>query len=387
MRKVIQVTGGYYPNFGGVEQVTRDIVYALNDAEDVEQKVICLGNDGADGDVICKRGETIHDRKDGIEIIRCGSFCQISSQLLSVTYPFELHKVMESFQPDVVIFHYPNPFMAAFLLAYKRRSFQLVVYWHLDIIKQKVLGKLFHHQTISLLRRADVIIPTSEQYIEGSKYLKMFRARCHVLHNSIDVSRLQATKQTTALAGTLRKQNESKIICFALGRHVPYKGLDRLIEAAEILDDRFRFYIGGIGPLTEKLKKQAEKNPRVIFLGRIREEERVAYYQACDIFCFPSVTKNEAFGIALAEGMYFGKPAVTFTIPGSGVNFVNLNGVTGVECPNGDSKAYAEALQRLADDPALREEYGKNARKRVLENFTSEQFRKKFRELLDEVSK
>ena len=45
------------------------------------------------------------------------------------------------------------------------------------------------------------------------------------------------------------------------------------------------------------------------------------------IFCFPSITRNEAFGIALAEAMYCGKPAVTFTIEGSGVNFVSLDGV------------------------------------------------------------
>lgn len=49
------------------------------------------------------------------------------------------------------------------------------------------------------------------------------------------------------------------------------------------------------------------------------------------MFAFPSVTKNEAFGVALAEAMYCYTPAVTFTIEGSGVNWVNLNGITGIE--------------------------------------------------------
>ena len=39
--------------------------------------------------------------------------------------------------------------------------------------------------------------------------------------------------------------------------------------------------------------------------------------------------------------MYCGTPAVTFTIPGSGVNWVSLNGETGIEVPNGDDKAFA----------------------------------------------
>ena len=102
----------------------------------------------------------------------------------------------------------------------------------------------------------------------------------------------------------------------------------------------------------------------------------------CDIFCFPSVTKNEAFGLALAEGMYFGHPAVTFTIEGSGVNYVSINGVTGIECPNGDSKAYAEALKTLASDTELREKYGEAARARVIENFTFEMFKKNIIELM-----
>lgn len=85
----------------------------------------------------------------------------------------------------------------------------------------------------------------------------------------------------------------------------------------------------------------------------------------------------------IGNKMYFTKPAVTFTIPGSGVNYVNLNGVTGIECPNGDSWAYAEALKKLANDPELREKYGQAARQRVLENFTEEIFEKNLMRLID----
>ena len=46
---------------------------------------------------------------------------------------------------------------------------------------------------------------------------------------------------------------------------------------------------------------------------------------------FPSITKNEAFGVVLAEAMYCYTPAITFTIEGSGVNWVNLHQVTGLE--------------------------------------------------------
>ena len=135
--------------------------------------------------------------------------------------------------------------------------------------------------------------------------------------------------------------------------------------------------------MTESLKEEAGADRKITFLGRLPDEDLAAYCHACDIFCFPSITKNEAFGIALAEGMYCAKPAVTFTIPGSGVNYVNLNGVTGIECLNGDSQAYAEALKKLAGDEKLRKEYGEAAKKRVIDNFTVERFQSKLIKLIE----
>ena len=73
--------------------------------------------------------------------------------------------------------------------------------------------------------------------------------------------------------------------------------------------------------------------------------------------------------------MYFEKPAITFTIPGSGVNYVSLDSVTGIEVPNSDSKAYSEAISLLAWDKELRYKYGKAAKKRVEEIFMKANFK------------
>ena len=99
------------------------------------------------------------------------------------------------------------------------------------------------------------------------------------------------------------------------------------------------------------------------------DEELKLHHYAASVFAFPSITKNEAFGIALAEAMYCGTPAVTFTIPGSGVNWVSLNGETGLEVPNGDDKAFAKAIDTLLDDKGLSLKYAENGIRRVKENF------------------
>ena len=78
--------------------------------------------------------------------------------------------------------------------------------------------------------------------------------------------------------------------------------------------------------------------------------------------------------MALAEGMYYGKPAVTFTIPGSGVNYVSLNKVTGIEVENRNVEKYADAMRTLAQNKELSLKYGKAGKERVENNFLSIQF-------------
>ena len=364
-----------YPNIGGIEQVARDITASLKAGGEIEQRIICFNSNAADGDYVCRQNETVHDVVDGVEVIRCGCFAKVSSQQLSLSFGRELKRVMEEFSPDIVIFQYPNPLEAFHLLRYKRRSFKLVVFWQLDITKQKILGKLFHGQSLALLRRADMVLTSSPNYIGGSPYLRRFREKCRPLPLCVPRDKLEIPEQAPRLAEKIRAEYSGKILCFAVGRHIPYKGFSCLIKAAKLLDpEKYAVCIGGTGPLTESLKAQAADCGTVRFVGRLSNEELSAYYSACDIFCFSSITKNEAFGLALAEAMYYSKPAVTFNIPGSGVNFVSLDGVTGIECPNGDEAAYARAITTLGENKALREEYGANARKRVEETFMFERF-------------
>ena len=187
------------------------------------------------------------------------------------------------------------------------------------------------------------------------------------------------------MAENIRKEYAGRTISFSAGRLVPYKGFKYLIEASEYLDDEFAVLIAGGGILNDELREQSKSHPRVRLLGRISDAELNAYYLAADMIAFPSITKNEAFGIALVEGMHFGKSAVTFTIPGSGVNFVNLDGVTGIECPNMNAKAFAQAMMTLKNDPELRKTLGENARLRVMQNFMYSAFKEKINNLINEL--
>ncbi len=373
MKKILHISKFYYPYRGGTEQIAQDMVNALKGK--YEQKIICFNSEKKD---------TI-DIVEGCEVYRCGIEIVISSQPISLSYPKRLKKLILEFNPDAIILHYPNPYVSEFLLKYITSVTKLVVYWHLDIVKQKVLSKLFIHQNNLILRRANILIATSPLYVEGSPYLSKSKNKCVVIPNCINERRLIVTNEVLSEAKRIREKYKEKILCLAVGRHTEYKGFKYLIQASKYLDDRFVICITGKGEETESLKKEAKGDSKVHFLGTIDDVHLCAYLKEMDIFCFPSITKNEAFGVALAEGMYYGKPTVTFTIPGSGVNYVSLNGVTGIEVENRNVQAYAEAMEKLANSPELRKKLGKAARQRVIENFMDKQFRINICKVIDDL--
>ena len=372
--KILHISNYYYPHIGGIEQVARDFANSIKDAE---QKVFCFNHEKGDK----------KDVVDGVEIIRAGCFAKVSSQSLSFSYGKLLKKTFKEFEPDTVVFHFPNPFGSHYLLKLlkKRTGCKLIVYYHLDITKQKILGKLFAGQTRRLLSRATKILATSPVYAEHSKVLRNFKDKCEVLPLCVNPERVSYGEEEEKLAAEIRAKDSGKIIIFAVGRHVPYKGMEYLVRASKLLDDGYKIYIGGKGPLTDSLKRLAEGDSKIEFTGVINDSALKAHFLAADIFCFPSITKNEAFGIALAEAMSFSKPAVTFTIEGSGVNYVNLNGVTGMEVENGNVEAYAEAVKALAESGELREKYGKAAKARVDELFSAERFAENVRNLIKTI--
>ena len=370
MNRILHVSKYYFPFNGGTEKIAANCVRALS--EDCEQKVICFNHEPG----------TRTDTVDGVDVVRVGCVAQVASQSLSFGYGRQLRQLMRDFKPDIVIFHYPNPFVAHFLLRCLPSRAKLVVYWHLDIVRQKLLRKLFKPQNYRLVRRSDVMIATSAAYAKGSYWLNLAGEKCRVSPNCIDVERLSVSERSKQIASRVRTENVGRTICFAVGRHTQYKGYVHLIRAAGYLDDGFRIYLAGEGEDTPGLKRMAEGDGKICFLGRVDDDTLKGYLMAMDVFCFPSVTKNEAFGVALAEAMYFGKPAVTFTIPDSGVNYVCLDGEDGIEAPNGDARAYAEAIRRLARDDGLRRRMGENARRRVEQYFLYDQFRHEIRDLV-----
>lgn len=164
----------------------------------------------------------------------------------------------------------------------------------------------------------------------------------------------------------IKQKYPNKKILFSLGRLVKYKGFIYGIEAMKNVENAV-YLIGGSGPLGEKFRKYIEENnlkEKVILLGRVTSEDVESFYQACDIYLFPSVMQSEAFGIVQLEAMRYGKPVINTNL-GTGVNYVSIHGETGLTVEPANSEELSKAIKTLLEDAPLREKLGQNARRRV----------------------
>ena len=111
---------------------------------------------------------------------------------------------------------------------------------------------------------------------------------------------------------------------------------------------------------------------KVKLLGRIHDDDLPAYYGACELFCLSSVQKTEAFAIVQIEAMSCGKPVVATNIPHSGVSWVNVHGVSGLNVTPKNAKELAEAIMKITDDGETYKTFVTGAEKRYRDTFTKE---------------
>ncbi len=137
---------------------------------------------------------------------------------------------------------------------------------------------------------------------------------------------------------------------FFIGRHEERKGLAILLAALPRLALDVECWVAGDGPLTARLKAIYGHDPRIVWLGRISESDKLARLRGASVFCAPSI-HGESFGVVLAEAMAADTPVVASALPG--YRNVATDGVDAVLVPPGDPDALAAALNRVITDEGL----------------------------------
>ena len=327
------------------------------------------------GDSLSSQTSKISTTHGDYDLVEAATF---GTQFSTAVSPMQVIKalMMHRKNPfDIVHLHLPNPLahIASLLLP---KNIKRVITWHSDIIKQKRLLLIYLPFLRRFVSTADAVIAATPAHFTSSTQIPADYPsnKCHVIPYGRDFTDLTLTPETTqiceSLKGRAKTVSTSGHIIFALGRHVYYKGFDVLIDAMQHVNAQL--IIGGDGPLKEELQQQVERlgiTHKVTFTGSIAETELAAYFNACDVFCLPSVEQSEAFGLVQLEAMACGKPVVCTQL-NNGVNVVNQTGVTGLAVPVRDADALAEALNMLLYNDALRLKLGQQAKAHAVSGYS-----------------
>lgn len=352
--RVLQL-GKFYPVRGGVEKVMVDLMQGLA-ARGVQCDMLCAGERG--GTRVVSSGE--HSR-----LICSRAWGKVAATMISPSMVTLLRGMCHRY--DIIHVHHPDP-MACLALRASGYKGKVVLHWHSDIAKQRMLLHLYRPLQDWLLRRADVIVGTTPVYLTSSPCLRPWQHKAVCLPIGIR----PVCPDARAVDG-VRRQYGGRHIVFSLGRLVHYKGYRYLVEAARHLSDDYVVLIGGTGVLRDELQSLIDRwgvGHRVQLLGHVSDEQLPAYYGACRLFCLSSVQKTEAFGIVQLEAMSCGRPVVATRIPQSGVSWVNEHGVSGLNVEPCDAGALAQAITQVCTDGALYQSLAAGARRRYLGTFT-----------------
>jgi Glycosyltransferase len=354
--KILQL-GKFYPIKGGVEKVAYELMLGVS-SRGIRCDMSCAASRG---------NGKIHIINDHASLITTKSLTKLASTMISPNMIFALKKFCDRY--NIIHVHHPDPMacVALFLSGYKGR---VILHWHSDIIKQRVLLNFYRPLQSWLIKRADIIIGTTPTYLEESPFLKGYKEKLRCIPIGIDPVNVDEYSSRQ-----LRKKYGNKKIVFSLGRLVEYKGYEYLIESAKYLPEDYIILIGGTGPLKESLEEKIRVNnlsSKVEMIGRIEDSDLSKYYAGCDIFCLPSIYKTEAFGIVQIEAMSCGKPIVATSIPHSGVPWVNKNNISGINVMPRSSKELADAIIKITSNTSVYNKYSIGAKERFNALFRKE---------------
>jgi glycosyltransferase involved in cell wall biosynthesis len=354
--RILQINKLYSPWIGGIETAAKGFAEYYNNRGDIQVT-----------NLVCNvRGKRSVEQVGGVTTHRAATWKIKFGMPISIDFFFLFRKLVKS--SDLIVLHHPFPFafVAYWLFGGGKK---LVVWYHSDIVRQRLLKIPFEPFQKFGFRNAEQIIVSNNAIIRNSTVLKPYSAKCKVVYFGVDRSKFDLTDEVKREASVLRATIGAPLI-LSVGRLVSYKGFSYLIDAMQSVPAHL--LIVGSGPLEPALRAQIIGSG---LAGKVHlcssVGDLVPYYHASDLFALPSCGNSEVFGIVQIEAMACGKPVINTNLP-TGVPEVSVNGQTGITVGIRDSSALASALNYLLSNPAHLKTFSENALAEVQGRFTTE---------------
>ena len=295
----------------------------------------------------------------------------------------EYLKVNESFQkvisevaelegPDII--HVHDFQLLPCLISLGRKKWPLVFTWHIPFTEE--VHQSWREAIVEYMKNSSSSIFSTKGYVSAAIKSGLPFNKASVIPPFIDVE--QPKSKFRERFGI--REDEKLVICVA--RMDRFKGQNTLLDAVAALDLDYRLVFIGNGSFSKdtlkikdkesyskELKDKAESSVyagRVIFAGAVERDLLMAAYNECDLVALPSL--HEGFGLAITEGMAFGKPVIGTAI--GGIPSQIWPGVNGYLVRPNDPKSLADAMRHILNNAELAEEMGKKS-KEIFERYFS----------------
>jgi phosphatidyl-myo-inositol dimannoside synthase len=300
-----------------------------------------------------------------------------------------LDRLLLEENPDVIIFGHFDVRLYPFALCLLERKKPFVTIAHdSEICPFPAAGRHDFVQRQMMLGSSSWIAANSHHTESLMKVWKIPPQRIRLIYPPISQ---EAMNESEVLGHADRDENQFTLV--SICRLVKGKGIDLVMRALKVLDDRgipYRYFVGGDGPERESLERMVGALGllgKVHFLGSVAGPEKWRLLRLGDVFVTPSridrsARWQEGFGIAFVEAAAFGLPAVASR--SGGIPEAVIDGETGILVPEESYVDLANALTLLYEKPDMRKSMGSAARDRAREQFSPKAIANRFR---DETSK
>ena len=301
---------------------------------------------------------------------------QLAGTISHFKYYLQLMKILFRHSPHVVIVLGGLNALPVIIysILWRRCNYVCVFAGGVGYHGRKIMGYLLNYLALKILaislqisRRKILDILALSKFVQKNieKLAPSLNGRIRLV--SYPLSSVYSARQQI-VSKYVRPSNEPVILTVAgIG---PVKGLDTLIEAASLIEKRFKILvIGSIRDsvyMRQLMKMVSDFNLRdkITFITDFVNNDALAsYYESATLFVLPS--REEALGVVLLEALYCNLPVIATSV--GGIPDVIENGINGILVRPDDPNELANAISLLLDDDALREKIAKNAR-RILFN-------------------
>jgi glycosyltransferase involved in cell wall biosynthesis len=354
---ILQLCKYYPPILGGIELVEKTITKAHTDLGD-NVTIVAFADEKKD-----LEGEFA----ESVYLVKQDVFFQ--SAPINFRFLFNFKDLLKKHSIERIYVHLPNPFMHEILRLngsyLKKCGIEVVAVYHSDIVNQKVLGRIYDFYFSLSAGVYDKWICSSQKLWDTSTIL-----------NKQEKVKQRVIPFCTEEKFEYRERKSFKGKLLAVGRLVPYKGFEFLINA--INQTNYELNIIGDGPEFEKLKQIAGKN--IILHRRISDEAKKELFDKSDLLVVSSINRAEAYGMIIVEAFEAGLPVVSSNI-NSGVTFLVQNEKTGLTFEIKNEKELIKSIDRLAGDESLYNQISINTRR----FFDSELSYKNFKDKIERL--